>query len=476
MKTQTWILLAAVAIVTGLGGYLIGALDRQPDASTTTAGTPEGDQTAGEREILYWRAPMDPTEIYDEPGESRMGMELVPVYEGDEDETSSSTVRIDPAVVQNMGVRTAPVERQDLSRQIRTVGEVMYDEERLFGVNARISGWIEQLFVNFVGEQVEEGDPLLEIYSPDLVTTQEEYLLALRHMNALPADASARVRSEAERLVNAARVRLANWNVPDEVIRALDETGEVRRTVLLRAPATGVVIEKKAVEGDHIMAGTNLFRIADLRSVWVHASFYDNEVPWLAEGQPASMELSYLPGTTYEGQIAYIYPYLREEARDVHVRLVFENRDLSLKPGMYTNVQLDGLTMQNVLTVPSEAIIRSGEKPLIFVALGDGRFEPRTVRIGAQGGPGNSLVHVISGVHEGEQVVTSAQFMLDSESRLREAVQKMTAGASADTAGAEMPPGMDHSDVDAMPVPADSSAAANAPDTSDTSDDASHDH
>lgn len=456
MKTQTWILLGVVAIVTGFGGYLIGTVDRQPEAPTTAT----GEQPGAEREILYWRAPMDPTEIYDEPGQSRMGMDLVPVYEGEEDAASSSTVRIDPAVVQNMGVRTEPVKRQDLSRQIRTVGEVMYDEERLYGVNARISGWIERLFVNFVGEQVEKGDPLLEIYSPDLVTTQEEYLLARRHLNALPADASARVRSEAERLVDAARTRLSNWNVPDEVVRALDETGEVRRTVLLRAPATGVVIEKMAVEGDHISAGTNLFRIADLRSVWVHASFYDHEVPWLAEGQPATMELSYLPGTTYEGRIAYIYPYLREKARDVHVRLVFDNEDLSLKPGMYTNVQLDGLTREAVLTVPSEAVIRSGEQPLIFVALGEGRFDPRTVRIGAQGGPGNSLVHVLSGVHEGEQVVTSAQFMLDSESRLREAIQKMTAGATADTAGTDM--------LDTMPEPADSSSADSTT--------ASHDH
>ncbi|NNF04496.1 MAG: efflux RND transporter periplasmic adaptor subunit, partial [Rhodothermales bacterium] len=282
-------------------------------------------------------------------------------------------------------------------------------------------------------------------------------------LDGLSEDASADVRAEAQRLIDAARTRLANWNVPDELIENLDETGEVRRTVLLRAPATGVVIEKNAVEGDYIMAGTNLFRIADLRSVWVHASFYDHEVPWLAEGQPATMELSYLPGTTYEGQIAYIYPYLREKARDVHVRLVFENEDLSLKPGMYTNVQLDGLTRNDVLTVPSEAVIRSGEEPLIFVALGEGRFDPRTVRIGAQGGPGNSLVHVISGVHEGEQVVTSAQFMLDSESRLREAIRKMTSGMSTDAAA----------DMAAMDMP---STDAPPPDTTAMDVPTSHDH
>jgi Cu(I)/Ag(I) efflux system membrane fusion protein/cobalt-zinc-cadmium efflux system membrane fusion protein len=408
---------------------------------------------------------MDPSEIYDEPGTSRMGMELIPVYEG-EQPTGASSVRIEPAVVQNMGVRTVAVERRDLSRQIRTVGEVMYDEERLFGVNARISGWIERLHVNFVGEELEKGDPLLEIYAPDLVTTQEEYLLAKRHLAGLSEAASDDVRDEARRLVDAALIRLRNWNVPEDLIESLDRTGKTRRTVLLRAPATGVVIEKNAVEGDYIMAGSSLFRIADLRSVWVHASFYDHEVPWLAEGQPATMELSYLPGKTYQGRIAYIYPYLREKARDVHVRLVFSNEDLSLKPGMYTNVQLDGLTRKDVLTVPSEAVIRSGEKPLVFVALGDGRFEPRTVRIGVQGGPGNGLVHVLSGLHEGERVVTSAQFMLDSESRLQEAIQKMLAARSDASEENPASSGMDHGDMDATSTPGGSAPSDSADATS----------
>ncbi|GIV57900.1 MAG: hypothetical protein KatS3mg042_0813 [Rhodothermaceae bacterium] len=288
------------------------------------------------------------------------------------------------------------------------------------------------------------------------MTTQEEYLLALKNLARARQRNVPEAVADAEKLLEAARQRLVYWAVPEEEIAHLEQTGEVRRTLRLDAPATGVVIDRNALEGTYVRAGQDLFRIADLRSVWVHASFYENEVPWIREGQPVTMELSYLPGKTYTGHVSYIYPYLREKARDVHVRLIFANPDLDLKPGMYANVTLQGRTIPNALVVPTEAVIRSGERSLVFVARGEGRFEPREVRLGAEGGPGNRYVHILSGLLEGEDVVVSAQFLLDSESRLQEAIQKMLSARQAPPpaeAPANLPPAapgdtMDHDTMD----------------------------
>ncbi len=379
----------------------------------------------GERKILYWRAPMDPTEIYDHPGKSKMGMDLIPVYEGEENVGAGGTISIDPVTVQNMGVRYGTVERIDFSRLIRTVGKIDYNEDKLYDVNTKISGWIEKLYVNYAGEMVKAGQPLLEIYSPEVVTTQQEYLLALKTRDLVSSSQVTSIREGGESLLESTRKRLLYWDIPQSEIERLEKTGEVRKTILLRAPANGMVVEKNVVEGAFIKAGMQLFRIADLSNVWVHASIYDYELPWIVEGQPAEMELSYQPGKTYFGKVSYIYPYLREKARDVHVRLEFANPNLDLKPGMYVNVQLQGKAIPDALVVPSEAVIRSGRRNLVFVTREPGKFEPREIRIGEEGGPNNRYLRVLSGLLEGEQVVISAQFMLDSESRLQEAIQKM---------------------------------------------------
>lgn len=379
----------------------------------------------GERKILYWQAPMNPTEIYDSPGKSAMGMDLIPVYEDEAGMGSGGIVSIDPATVQNMGVRTAPVERMDFTRTIRTVGKVEYNEETLYLVNIKISGWIEKLHVDFVGKSVQKGDSLLEIYSPELVTTQQEYLLALKNFRQVAESDFPSVKEDAEQLLESTRQRLEYWDIPSSEIERLEQTGEVRKTVLLKSPATGIVVEKHVVEGAHLKPGMDLYQIADLSTVWVHASVYDNELPWITEGQAATMELSYLPGQTYRGRVSYIYPYLREKARDVHVRLVFSNPNLSLKPGMYVNVQLQGRSMSDAMVIPSEAVIRSGERTVVFVVREPGKFEPREIRIGEEGGPDNRYARVLSGLLDDDVVVTSAQFMLDSESRLQEVIQKM---------------------------------------------------
>jgi Cu(I)/Ag(I) efflux system membrane fusion protein/cobalt-zinc-cadmium efflux system membrane fusion protein len=381
----------------------------------------EANAKQGERKILYWQAPMDPGEIYDKPGKSKMGMDLVPVYA--DQVSSGSTVRIDPATVQNMGVRTAPVKKIDFSRSIRSVGDVNYNEEKISVVSSKITGWIEKLYVDYTGKKVRKGQPLLEIYSPDLVTTQQEYLLALKNKELVGASQFASIREGANSLLNSTHQRLRYWDIPESEITRLKESGEVRKSLILESPGDGVVIHKNAVEGLHIMEGMSLYRIADLSTIWVEVSIYDDEVPWIAVGQKARVELSYLPGKVLEGKVVYIYPYLDEKARDVKVRLEFRNPGLDLKPGMYANVWIKTPPIKDALVVPTEAVIRSGHRNIVFVAQGGGRFEPREVRLGEESDDGR--IRILTGLAEKEQVVVSAQFMLDSESRLQEAIQKM---------------------------------------------------
>jgi len=415
---QLWVIVLIVLVLAC--GFFIGRVSTDKAELESRELLP-----SDERQVLYWQAPMDPSEIYDRPGKSKMGMDLIPIYEDEEQTESHSTVSIDPATVQNMGIRTGQVQRLDFGRAIRTVGEVQYDEEQLYLVNTKISGWIENLYVHFVGDQVQAGDPLLEIYSPELVTTQQEYVLALRNFQMVSQSTLASVKEDAEKLLASARTRLEYWDIPESEIERLAQTGEVRKTIVLTAPATGIVIERNAIEGAHVEVGEDLFHIADLRTVWVHASFYDNEAPWISDGQHVEMQLSYLPGKTYTGRVSYVYPYLRERARDVHVRLIFSNPGLDLKPGMYANVQLQGKVIPDAVVVPSEAVIRSGARAIVFIVRGVGKFAPREVLLGEEGGPNNNYIRVLDGLEGGEEIVISAQFMLDSESRLQEAIRKM---------------------------------------------------
>ncbi len=387
----------------------------------------ESNKPKGERKILYWQAPMNPTEIYDKPGKSKMGMDLVPVY--DDEVSSGSSIKIDPTTVQNMGVRMAFVERRDFSRVIRTVGKIGYNEENIYAVSTRISGWIEDLIVNYTGEEVKKGQELLEIYSPELVTTQQEYLLALKNKQQVGDSKFSSIRDGAESLVKASRQRLEYWDIPESAIRELEQSGKVRKTLALEAPHSGVIIKKNADEGQYVKAGMTLYHIADLSTVWVDVSIYDNEAPWVKVGSPAEMELSYLPGKTFEGHVTYIYPYLDEKARDIKVRLEFNNPGIQLKPGMYANINIQTPPIHDALVVPSEAVIRSGQRNLVFINRDKGRFEPRDVILGEESEDGK--VRIISGIFEGEKIVVSAQFLLDSESRLQEAIQKMLAAKSA---------------------------------------------
>jgi Cu(I)/Ag(I) efflux system membrane fusion protein/cobalt-zinc-cadmium efflux system membrane fusion protein len=366
---------------------------------------------------------------------------MVPVYQGDASEAGG--IAIDPVTVQNMGVRTEPVKRRDLMRTIRTVGLVAYEDQSRFSINSKIEGWIERLYVNQVGQFVKKGQPLMAIYSPELVAAQQEYLLALDastrlEQSALPAAADA-----ARRLLEAARTRLSYWDISEAQIRELKGTREVRKHLTLYSQYQGVVTMKKANQGMRVMGGEELLQISDISNVWVNANIYEYELAWVQPGQPAKVEVASLPGKVLMGKIAYIYPYLQAETRTVKARIELSNPGFALKPDMYANVVIEGRPVTDALAIPGNAVLRSGEGQTVFVALGEGRFEPRKVKIGLSGEQG--YVQVLSGLKEDETVVTSAQFMLDSESKISEAVQKMmavqteSAPAEADHEGHAMP-------------------------------------
>lgn len=375
------------------------------------------------KKILYWRAPMDPTYISDKPGKSPMGMDLIPVYEGEENLSGGSTITIDPVVVQNIGVRTADVEVKRLRREIRTVGHVDYNEENLYRVNIKFSGWVERLYVDETGQEVRKGQPMLEIYAPDLVATQEEYLLAYKNAQKLKASDIPEVRKSGEELLAAARQRLLYWDITEEQIRRLEESGEVVKRMTLYAPANGIVIHKNVENGTFVKPGMDLYRLADLSTVWVYAHLYEYEVPWVRVGDEVELESPYIPGIIYKGRVDYIYPYLDKKTRDVKVRILVPNPGLRLKPEMYVNVRFLHELSEPGPVVPSEAVIRTGRRNIVFIALGGGRFEPREIILGAEGE--NGEYQVLAGLKGGEKIVTSAQFLLDSESRIQEAIQKM---------------------------------------------------
>ena len=376
---------------------------------------------AGERKVKYWVAPMDPTYIRDEPGKSPMGMDLVPVYE--DQAATGSIISVDPVTSQNMGVRLVLAKRRDISRTVRTVGLVGYEEPKQYSVNSKIDGWVERLYVNQTGQFVKKGAPLLEIYSPALVSAQEEFLLARNNNLSLAGSSFPSIAAGASRLLDASRRRLKLWDISDRQIARLEQTGEVTKNLTLYAPYDGIVTTKMVREGQYIKVGMELLMLSDISKVWVYADIYEYEMPWVKIGQKAKIILPYAGSEPIESTVSYIYPFVEPRTRTVKARLDIANPDFALKPDMYVNVSLKSDTIANALTVPIEAVLHSGEKKTLFVALGEGKFEPRQVKTGVQSEDG--AIEIVQGLLDGEHVVTSAQFMLDSESKLREAIQKM---------------------------------------------------
>ncbi len=393
-----------------VAGEAAGQASAGNAAATGAGGSKPGDASRSGK-IKYWVAPMDPTYISDKPGKSPMGMDLVPVYEDDGPASKAGVVRIDPVVVQNMGVRIAAVERGALSRNIRTIGEVDVAENEISVVNLRFSGWVERIWVDETGQHVDKGDKLFSIYSPELVSAQEEYLLAVN------------TAGKGSELARSAARRLQLWDIPRYHLERILADGNAHRNVVVTAPRSGYVLHKNIVQGARVVAGADLYRIGNLRKIWVNAEVYEFDAPWVREGQTATMELSFQRGRRWEGQVAYVYPTLNKRSRTLTVRLEFPNPGIALKPGMFATVRIEAQKREDVLILPTEAILDTGERQLVFVAKGMGRYEAREIVTGLMGT--DHRTEVLSGLEEGERVVTSGQFLLDSESQLQEAVAKL---------------------------------------------------
>ncbi len=379
---------------------------------------------SGEREVLYWYAPMDPTYMRDEPGISPMGMKLVPKYDSGLGESGDGILRIDPVQVQNIGVVSVEARLDDIARQSRTVGILDFNAENITWVNTKFEGWIEKAHVNYVGQKVREGQPLFEIYSPELVTTQEEYLRALDYRDSMAESGRPQTLRQAENLVQSTRDRLTYWDISEEQIQALEASHEVQRLLTVSSPADGVVakVMNEALEGMHVKPGMDLYKIADLSTVWVHADVFEVDIPWIRDGQPAVVSFHNDPGVKFHGRVLFIYPEVTRDTRTLKLCVEVPNPDGRLRPGMYADVVIQGSPVTNAVVIPQSAVIRSGERNIVFLDLGEGRFDPREVTLGIKGE--GDLIQIVSGVTPGQRVVTQSQFMLDSESRLQEAIAK----------------------------------------------------
>jgi RND family efflux transporter MFP subunit len=381
----------------------------------------EDQSPGGSKEVLYYRAPMDPTYISPKPGKSPMGMDLIPVYAGEE--AFGATVKINPATVQNIGIRTVYAIQRDLNQDIRTIGRIDYDEAKTTHVHTKFSGWVEKTYVNTTGQKVKKGDILLEIYSPQLVTAQEEYVdLYLRLLDAKNKDRTSAI-AKLKSNLNSTRKRLENFDISRDQIDRLEKDLTIRKTLKIRSPFSGIVEKKHVQDGMEVKSGMNLYSISDISNVWVYADVYEYEIPWVQEGNEAKMTLSYIPGKEFFGKVEYIYPYLDAKTRTLKVRLSIPNENNMLKPGMYSNVDISSIPIKDVVAVPTEAVMYSGSRNLVFIALGEGRFAPRDVVVGIESSDG--FYEIKEGLEAGEIVVTSAQFLLDSESKLQESISKM---------------------------------------------------
>ncbi len=413
---KKFLLIVVVLTLGVLGGI---AVQRywfdMPGMSMQTETSPAG----ADKKILYYRHPMTPSITADRPLKDSMGMDYIPVYADEADGTGQTgdpaTVTISPAVVNNLGVRTATVERVPLSRRIDSVGYVGYDENRLHHVHLRTEGWVENLAVKFTGARVKEGDLLFELYSPKLVNAQEEYVQALSTNNKL--------------LLTASRGRLRALGVPDGLIDRLEKTRKVEQHVKSFAHRDGVVQELNIREGMFVDPATEAMSLVDLSSVWVMADVFEQQAQWLEIGQQAEMQIASAPGKVWKGQVDYIYPSLDPTTRTLKVRLRFDNPDELLKPNMYADVTIFAAAKQDTLSIPREAVIHTGEGQRVIVALDAGKIAPRAVKTGIEAG---ERIEITDGLKEGEEVVVSGQFLIDSESSLKASLGRMTDGADSE--------------------------------------------
>jgi len=403
MKTKLpWILTILLAIT--LTAAVVAHTNKKP-SDTSTA-------TASGKKILYWIDAMNPTQKYNKAGKASDGMDLVPVYdEGSGPATSTvsgyANVKLTSERQQLIGVQTGMTEKRSMGRSVRTVGRVAVDETRLYKISTKFDGYIEKLYVNVTGQQIRKGQPLFSVYSPDLLATQQDYLLAMRAATQAPS------------LLAAARQRLLLWDVTPAEIRQLERTGTARKSVTIYAPTNGYVLNKIAVEGARVTPGEALFDIANLDHVWIQADVYESELQFIRLGAMATTTLSYIPGRAWTGRVTFIAPTVDPMTRTVKVRSEFDNADGALKPEMFGDVVIEQPARQ-VVVVPESAVLQTGTRSVVFVAKDDGTFEPREVTVGTKS---DQFYEVCSGLDAGVKVATQANFLIDSESRLKAALK-----------------------------------------------------
>jgi RND family efflux transporter MFP subunit len=419
MKRGVLFLAAVVMLITGIGaGYWWGTRVRAdlPDPSESSPASTE--PRKAERKILYYRNPMGLPDTSLVPKKDPMGMDYVPVYDGEEPDSGTGQIKISVDKVQKLGVRSEPATMRALDKIVRAAGRVEIDERRVFAIAPKFEGWVEHLFVNATGQPVSKGQPLFDAYSPELVSAQREYAIASEAVKSLK-DAGAEPQDSMKRLAESSLARLRNWDISDDQIRALAQSGQSRRTLTFSSPVTGVVMEKKALQGMRFMPGDTLYQVADLSAVWIMADVYEQDIASIRPGAKAKVGIAAYPDKVFEGRITYVYPTLKPETRTVPVRIEIANPGQLLKPAMFAQVELPVGGKAKVLTVPISAVIDSGTRQIVLVQLAEGRFEPREVKLGSRT---DKYVEVMDSVKEGEQVVVAANFLIDAESNLKAAI------------------------------------------------------
>jgi len=405
-------------------GYAVGS---RIGGSHDDRGAASAEGPGKGRKILYYRNPMGLPDTSPVPKKDPMGMDYIPVYEGDEEPASANQIRISTEKVQKLGVRTEKAALRELDRTVRAAGRIEPDERRIYAISPKFEGYVERLFVNATGQPVGKGQALFSVYSPELVSAQREYEIAAKGVESLRGSSES-AQSGMKQLAESSLLRLKNWDISESDIRSLAKSGQAKRTLTFRSPVNGVIIEKKAIQGMRFMPGEMLYQVADLSRVWVVADVFEQDIGLVRTGATARATINAYPGKVFEGKIAYVYPTLKTETRTVPVRIELANPGMLLKPGMFAQVELSAGGRKKVLAVPDSAVIDSGTRQIVLVQLGEGRFEPREVKLGARGG---NYAEILDGVREGEDVVVAANFLIDAESNLKAALGGMGAAPAA---------------------------------------------
>jgi Cu(I)/Ag(I) efflux system membrane fusion protein len=443
-RNQLVIVLLVVTLVALGAGYWLGR-GHGPEAgeAAATALADGADAASGERKILYYRNPMGLSDTSPVPKKDSMGMDYIPVYEGDEPD--GPQVKISLSKLQKLGVRTEEATARSMVRTIRAVGTIQPSERGLYTISPRFEGWITKLHVNTTGERVRRGQPLLEVYSPDLVTAQEEYRTAWTSLQAM-GNASSEAQADMRLLAEGALRRLANWQISEADLAGLRQGKAAQQSLVLRSPADGVVLEKAAIDGMRFMPGEVLFEIADLSKVWIIANVFEQDLGAVRPGQAAKVSLAAYPARTFEGSVTFVYPTVRAETRTGQVRIELPNRDGLLKPDLYGTVDIQAGEAAASVAIPESAVLDSGTRQVALVELGPGLFEPREIRIG---GRGDGYVEVLEGIGEGERVVVDGNFLIDAESNFKAALGAMSGHSGH---GGSSPPSEQTGSNEAAPV------------------------